>query len=64
VKYIFTIFSFIFFQEFHFKHYCQLRVFTAEDETFTGTVNLVAVASKYGLVFVGCPTGIQGMILC
>jgi hypothetical protein len=37
-----------------------LKVFTAQDGIFASAVNLVATASKYGLIFVGCPTGIQG----
>lgn len=46
-------------QDFQFKLHSRLRIFTAQDGTFTGAVNLVATASKYGLIFVGCPTGIQ-----
>ncbi|PNF32473.1 hypothetical protein B7P43_G04906 [Cryptotermes secundus] len=46
-------------QDFQFKLHSRLRIFTAQDGTFTGAVNLVAAASKYGLIFVGCPTGIQ-----
>lgn len=50
-----------FLQDFQFKLHSRLRVFTAQDGTFTSAVNLVATASKYGLTFVGCPTGFQGM---
>jgi hypothetical protein len=49
-------------QDFQFKLLSRLRIFTAQDGTFTSAVNLVATASKYGLIFVGCPTGIQGMV--
>jgi hypothetical protein len=48
-------------QDFQFKLHSRLKVFTSQDGTFTSAVNLVATASKYGLIFVGCPTGIQGM---
>ncbi|KAJ4442244.1 hypothetical protein ANN_12110 [Periplaneta americana] len=47
-------------QDFQFKLLCRLRVFTGQDGIFTNAVNLVATASKYGLIFVGSPTGIQG----
>ncbi|XP_069698621.1 nuclear pore complex protein Nup214 [Periplaneta americana] len=46
-------------QDFQFKLLCRLRVFTGQDGIFTNAVNLVATASKYGLIFVGSPTGIQ-----
>jgi len=62
--YITLLLLYAFPQDFQFKLLSRLRVFTAQDGTFTSAVNLVATASKYGLIFVGCPSGIQGMTYC
>lgn len=45
-------------QEFQFKLLTRLRVFSDSSQLqFDGNLNLVAAASRYGLVFVGTPTG-------
>lgn len=62
MKLIFTFMLFYIYQDFQFKLLTRLRIFTAQGGTFTSAVNLVATANKYGLIFVGCPTGIQGMV--
>nr|CAD7602358.1 unnamed protein product [Timema genevievae] len=46
-------------QDFQFKLLCRLQVFHAEENLGAPAVNLVATASKYGLIFVGCPSSIQ-----
>jgi hypothetical protein len=62
VKLIFKFLLLFTYQDIQFKRISRLRIFTAQDGTFTNAVNLVATASKYGLIFVGCPAGIQGMV--
>lgn len=45
-------------QEFQFKLLTRLRVFSDSNQLqFDGNLNLIAAASRYGLVFVGTPTG-------
>ena len=64
VKYVSHCLLYASLKDFQFKLLSRLGVFTAQDGTFTSAVNLVATANKYGLIFVGCPTGIQGTTCC
>ena len=44
-------------QDFHFKEMRKIRVFDSPSELPTGRTSLLATSSKYGVTFVGCPTG-------
>jgi hypothetical protein len=47
-------------QNFQFKLLCRLRVFPSSSKIkLDNPVKLVATASKYGLTFVGSPSGVQ-----
>ncbi|XP_049775137.1 nuclear pore complex protein Nup214 isoform X2 [Schistocerca cancellata] len=50
-------------QEFQFKLICRLNVFSDGEFDYSGYLNLVATASKYNLAFVGCPSGVQAIII-
>ena len=50
-------------QELQFKALCRLRVFHGQPGLFSSSVNLVAAAPLYGLIFVGTPNGFQGTLL-
>ncbi|GLH03101.1 Uncharacterized protein GBIM_09017 [Gryllus bimaculatus] len=50
-------------QDFQFKLICRLHVFDQKDGEYQGSYNLVATASKFGLLFVGSGKHLQAILL-
>lgn len=46
-------------KDFSFKQMRKIRMFESPKTLPTARSSLVAVSTKYGLTFVGCPTGIK-----